>query len=72
MAKSYGAICTPDFFCFNRNNELFYRVRLDDVKFKTNFKDREKSIINAYKKMIEENSVIAKQVSSMGCSIKWR
>ena len=72
VAKSYGAICTPDFFCFNGKNKLFYRGRLDDVKFKANFIDREKSIINAYEKMIEENSIVAKQVSSMGCSIKWR
>ena len=72
VAKSYGAICTPDFFCFNNKNKLFYRGRLDDVKFKANFLDREKSIINAYVKMIDNNSIEANQVSSMGCSIKWR
>ena len=72
VAKSYKAICTPDFFCFDNKNKLFYRGRLDDVKYKANFLEREKSIINAYEKMIKENSIIAKQFSSMGCSIKWR
>ena len=72
VAKSYGAICTPDFFCFNSKNKLFYRGRLDDVKFQANFLEREKSIINAYEKMIKENSIVTKQFSSMGCSIKWR
>ena len=72
VAKSYGAVCTPDFFCFDNRNKLFYRGRLDNVKFKANFLDREKSIINAYEKMIKENSIVTKQFSSMGCSIKWR
>ncbi len=72
VAKSYGAICTPDFFCFDNKNKLFYRGRLDNVKFNANFLEREKSIINAYEKMIKESTIIDKQVSSMGCSIKWR
>ena len=72
VAKSYGAVCTPDFFCFDNRDKLFYRGRLDNVKFKANFLEREKSIINAYEKMIKENSIVTKQFSSMGCSIKWR
>ena len=72
VAKTYGAVCTPDFFCFDNKNKLFYRGRLDNVKFKANFLEREKSIINAYEKMIKENSIVTKQFSSMGCSIKWR
>ena len=72
VAKSYGAVCTPDFFCFDNRSKLFYRGRLDNVKFKANFLEREKSIINAYDKMIKENSIVTKQFSSMGCSIKWR
>ena len=72
VAKSYGAVCTPDFFCFDNRSKLFYRGRLDNVKFKANFLEREKSIINAYERMIKENSIVTKQFSSMGCSIKWR
>jgi peroxiredoxin len=29
IARAYGAICTPDFFGFNSNDELQYRGRLD-------------------------------------------
>jgi hypothetical protein len=29
VARRYGAVCTPDFFGFNRNLELQYRGRLD-------------------------------------------
>lgn len=30
VAKSNGAVCTPDFFGFNNSLELAYRGRLDD------------------------------------------
>ena len=29
VAKAYGAVCTPDFFGFNRDGELQYRGRFD-------------------------------------------
>ena len=32
VAKSYGAICTPDFFGFNGNLELQYRGRIRELK----------------------------------------
>src|SRR5260221_6486127 len=32
VAKAYGAICTPDFFGFNRNFELRFRGRLDESR----------------------------------------
>ena len=32
IAKAYGAVCTPDFFGFNRNLELQYRGRLDESR----------------------------------------
>ena len=72
VAKKYGAVCTPDFFCFNNENKLFYRGRLDDLKYKSKFKKREKSLINSFLKMIDSNTIIKNQKSSMGCSIKWK
>src|SRR5258708_11995991 len=32
IARSYGAVCTPDFFGFNGKDELQYRGRLDESK----------------------------------------
>ena len=72
VAKKYGAVCTPDFFCFNNENKLFYRGRLDDLKYKSKFKKRDKSLINSFLKMIDSNTIIKNQKSSMGCSIKWK
>ena len=32
VAKNYGAVCTPDFFGYNRNLELQYRGRIRELK----------------------------------------
>ena len=32
VAKKFGAVCTPDFFGYNKNNELQYRGRLAELK----------------------------------------
>ena len=31
VAKAYGAVCTPDYFGYNKNGELQFRGRLDEV-----------------------------------------
>ena len=32
IAKKYGAVCTPDFFGYNKNLELQYRGRFRELK----------------------------------------
>ena len=32
IAKAYGAVCTPDFFGYNKNLELQYRGRIRELK----------------------------------------
>ena len=32
IAKNYGAVCTPDFFGYNKNLELQYRGRIRELK----------------------------------------
>ena len=72
VANAYQAVCTPDFFGFNKNNKLFYRGRLDNLKFQENNNNREPSLINAFKQMLKNNSIVENQISSIGCSIKWK
>ena len=71
-AKKYGAICTPDFFCFDKKDKLFYRGRLDNIKYKSKSKKREKSLINSFLNIIENSKIEINQKSSIGCSIKWK
>jgi peroxiredoxin len=71
VARAYGAVCTPDFFGFNRNLELQYRGRLDA--------SRTTPVPNARRELFEAMTQIARsgagpkdQIASMGCSIKWK
>jgi len=70
VGKAYGAVCTPDFFGFNKDGELQYRGRIDDAGM-GNPLNREKELVNAMKKIARTGKGPQKQKPSMGCSIKW-
>ncbi len=71
IAKSYGAVCTPDFFGYNKDLELQYRGRIRELKELKAVRSGESDLLNAMK-MIAETSVGPKnQIPSMGCNIKW-
>ena len=73
VAKNYNAVCTPDFFCFDKKNLLFYRGRLDNLKYQSkNQKLRKKELVCSFKLKINDNKTQDLQHSSMGCSIKWK
>jgi hypothetical protein len=71
VARRYGAVCTPDFFGFNRNLELQYRGRLDESR-KEAAPDARRDLFEAMKQVAETQRGPAEQIPSMGCSIKWR
>lgn len=70
VGKQYGAVCTPDFFGFNRKGQLQYRGRLDDAKMNDSTQ-RTRELINAMRQVSETGVGPTSQVPSMGCSIKW-
>ncbi|MGN7661272.1 MAG: thioredoxin family protein [Anaplasma sp.] len=73
VAKSYGAVCTPDFFCFNKDMRLCYRGRFDDLqKDEKVQQDARSELYEALKFIAETGGVPEIQVPSIGCSIKWR
>ncbi len=71
IAKTYGAVCTPDFFGFNRNLELQYRGRLDASRKESAPADVRRDLFEAMKQVAQTQSGPAEQIPSMGCSIKW-
>ncbi len=71
IAKKYGAVCTPDFFGYNKRLELQYRGRLDNAGI-SGEKIKVKELLNAFNNIIETGTGPEKQTSSMGCSIKWK
>ena len=71
VAKRYGAVCTPDFFGFNRDLELQYRGRLDDSGMdQKDGGDRE--LYNAMMQISQLDKGPRVQNASIGCSIKWK
>lgn len=71
VGKAYDAICTPDFFGFNKNGELQYRGRLDDVRMNGDAAGRTPELLNAMRQIVETGRGPQDQKPSMGCSIKW-
>lgn len=71
VAKAFGAVCTPDFFLFNKEMKLTYRGRLDD-SWKDPSKVTTEELKNAIIAQINHQPISTQQVPSMGCNIKWK
>lgn len=70
VAKKFGAVCTPDFFVYDRHSKLAYRGRLDDSwKEPSLVKTRE--LFDAVIELSQNKKISKPQIPSMGCSIKW-
>ena len=72
VAKSFDAVCTPDFFGFNSKNELQYRGRLDASRKESGPSDLRRDLFEGLKLVAETGKGPTDQVASMGCSIKWK
>jgi len=70
-AKAYDAVCTPDFFGFNKDLELQYRGRLDESRKEPGAIDAKRDLFEAMSEVAETGKGPADQIASMGCSIKW-
>ena len=71
VAKKYGAVCTPDFFGFNKNLELQYRGRLRELKDLKPVNTDDSDLNSAMKMIAKTQKGPAEQIASMGCNIKW-
>ena len=71
VAKNYDAVCTPDFFGYNKNLELQYRGRIRELKNLKPIKSRESDLFNAMKEISKTGRGPEEQTPSMGCGIKW-
>jgi peroxiredoxin len=71
VARAFGAVCTPDFFLYDRARRLRYRGRLDDSwKDPAAVKDRD--LERAIEALLAGREPDPAQRPSMGCSIKWK
>ena len=72
IAKSYYAVCTPDFFGYNKNLELQYMGRLRELKNFVPVKDGESDLLKSMKQIAETGNGPQNQIPSAGCGIKWK
>ena len=72
IARSYDAVCTPDFFGFDKDGGLQYRGRLDASRKESGPVDARRELFEAMKLVAETDSGPTEQIPSMGCSIKWK
>ena len=71
IAKKYGAVCTPDFFGYNGNQELQYRGRMRELKELRPVNSGDSDLYKAMKQISETGKGPDDQIPSMGCNIKW-
>ena len=71
VAKKYSAVCTPDFFGYNKNSELQYRGRILEARKLKPVVSGDSELRKAMQLIAKTGKGPQKQFPSMGCSIKW-
>jgi len=71
IAKNYKAVCTPDFFGYNKDLELQYRGRIRELKNLKPINSANSELRNAMEMIAKTGKGPIIQMPSMGCNIKW-
>jgi len=71
IAKNYGAVCTPDFFGYNKNLELQYRGRIRELRNLKPVREGDSDLKTAMQLIAQTGNGPKNQIPSMGCNIKW-
>jgi peroxiredoxin len=70
-ARAYGAVCTPDFFLFDKSKKLVYRGQFDDTR-PGRGTPTGADLRAAADALLSGRAPSADQKPSVGCSIKWK
>ena len=71
IAKNYKAVCTPDFFGYNKEDELQYRGRFAEIK-NLEVQNTDIDLLNSMIQISRTGNGPKSQFPSAGCSIKWK
>ena len=71
IARAYGAVCTPDFFGYDKSRKLKYRGRLDEGRTSPPPKSAKRELLEAMR-IIGRGEAPKEQIPTIGCSIKWK
>jgi peroxiredoxin len=72
VAKSYQAVCTPEFFLFDRERRLAYRGQFDASGPGNKLPVTGADLRAACEALLSGAQVPREQRPSVGCSIKWK
>lgn len=72
VAKSFQAMCTPEFYIFGSNKDLIYRGRFDKSSPGNNELTDGSDLQMAIQSIKRGERIIKQQYPSMGCNIKWK
>lgn len=72
VAKSFQAMCTPEFYVFGNNKDLIYRGRFDKSSPGNNELTDGSDLQMAIQSIKRGERIIKQQYPSMGCNIKWK
>jgi thiol-disulfide isomerase/thioredoxin len=72
VAKTYGAVCTPDLFGFDASLKLRYRGRLDASRKDSAPEGTPRELYDAMRLIADTGRGPTVQNAGIGCSIKWR
>lgn len=72
VARAYGAVCTPDFFGFDKDLKLRYRGRFDATGAGPARPETPVELSQAMREIAKIGRSGLTQHPSVGCSIKWR
>ncbi len=73
VARAYRAVCTPDFFGFDKDLKLRFRGRIFEMEGGLKPKPgARRELLAAMRQIAKTGQGPADQTPSMGCSIKWR
>src|SRR5215207_4511969 len=71
IAKSYGAVCTPDPFLFDGEKRLVFHGKINDAKTPDSTPTRQIMKENI-QKVLRDEKIVKDFDPSIGCSIKWK
>ncbi len=72
VARSYNAVCTPDFFIYDSKLTLVYRGQLDDSRPGNSIPVTGDSIRDVLECILNKKPITSDQKPSIGCNIKWK
>jgi len=72
IARAYQAVCTPDFYIFDKDLKCVYRGRFDEATPGNGKPATGADVARALEDVLANQPVDPIQLPSIGCNIKWK